>query len=151
MRRFIFDGGLVSYSVGYAITVYRNPLTVQQLGEVERTWEGLHPHRPSREAILEGEGKRTYYLHEVVNLGAGKTMFRHVCEDEQVQEGLREMRVVWDVSEKVVKVSSDGASRWREWLRSGRGDNMLDKGEHRAESRSGHELDRAQRRQRRIR
>lgn len=135
----------MSYSVGYSITVYREPLAEHQLGEVERTWEGFEPHRPSRARIEEGRGKRTYYLEEVVALGEGKTLFRHVCENEDVQEGLREIQVIWDLSadEAVVEVEP----RWKGWLRSGRAKEALEKGRRS----SGHALGRSERRQRRIR
>lgn len=160
MRRWIFDGGRVAWSVGYSVTVYKEAMTERMLGEVvswplslrlsppllarveqdafasyssirltlipisnfsltlsllasqEHTWSGFAPHRPSRPALLEGTQKLTYFLTSVEALSPGRTLFRHTCPHAEVRGGLREIDIVWDVSEEVEEKGEEGWFGW---------------------------------------
>lgn len=169
LRRWIFDGGQVAWSVGYSVTVYKEALSERMLGEVvsrpffffpfsfssarfvrmedtlastpaaqlqpyshfeplsnsvllpsqEHTWNGFAPHRPSRPALLEGTQKLTYFLTSVEPLSPGRTLFRHSCPHAEMQGGLREIDIVWDVSEEVEEKGGEGWFGW--FLRKGKG------------------------------
>lgn len=95
-------------------------MTDRMLGEVEHTWNGFHPHQPSRPALEEGAQKLTYYLAEVQELSPGRTLFRHVSARAESQEGLREIDVVWDVSEVESEVQ-EGEGGFLGWLWGGKG------------------------------
>jgi len=87
-------------------------LTLLLLPSQEHTWSGFAPHRPSRPALLEGTQKLTYYLTSVEPLSPSLTLFRHTCPHAEVQGGLREIDIVWDVSEEVEEKGEEGWFGW---------------------------------------
>ncbi|KPV76019.1 glycosyltransferase family 31 protein [Rhodotorula graminis WP1] len=111
LRRWLFDGGLVVFTVGHSITFHREALSPEDLSRIEWTWEAHEPRRPSRRGLREFDDKLTYYLSSVERLSPDVTLLRHTCAHPSVQAGLREIDVLWDVRK-------DEPS-WRErWLPS---------------------------------
>lgn len=94
LRRWVFDDGRVTWSVGYSIIIHRERLDEDGLIRMEHTWPGFQPRRPSRSARQEGLEKFTYYIKEVERLSERITRFRHVCEDVGVEP--RIIDVLWD-------------------------------------------------------
>ena len=94
LRRWVFDEGRVTWSVGYSIIVHRERLDPDGLERMEHTWPGFQPRRPSRSARQEGLEKFTYYIREVERLSEFVTRFRHVCEVEGVQPKV--IDILWD-------------------------------------------------------
>lgn len=80
----------------------------------EHTWSGFAPHRPSRPALVEGAQKLTYFLASVEPLSPGRTLFRHHCPHAEMQGGLREIDIVWDVSEEMEE--SRSKEGWFSWF-----------------------------------
>lgn len=62
LRRWLFDGGLVVFTVGHSITFHREALSPEDIARIEWTWEAHEPRRPSRRGLREFEDKLTYYL-----------------------------------------------------------------------------------------
>ncbi|BGO89742.1 hypothetical protein NBRC10512_004396 [Rhodotorula toruloides] len=96
LRRWIFDEGRVTWTVGHSITVHREALTPEDLTRIEWTWSEHPPRREPRRALAEGEEKLTYYLTSVERLSSDLTIFKHTCSHPSVQAGLREIDVMWD-------------------------------------------------------
>jgi hypothetical protein len=129
LRRWVFDGGYVAWSVGYSVTVHRRALTETVLSKIVRlfsrlciapskqtltsrstsqeyTWSTEYePLRPFRPALAEGHDKLTYYLHSITRLSPTLATFHHRCTHASVQDGLREIDIVWDSSEEPPKSS----------------------------------------------
>ncbi|POY70193.1 hypothetical protein BMF94_6776 [Rhodotorula taiwanensis] len=96
LRRWVFDNGAVTLSLGYAITVHREALTKDELGRIEWTWEHHEPRKPSRPGLVEGIEKHTYYLSQVEELLPGLHLFRHTSSQPGVVKGIREIDILWD-------------------------------------------------------
>ncbi|CEQ42010.1 SPOSA6832_03781, partial [Sporobolomyces salmonicolor] len=90
-RRYVFEGGKVFVSLGYSITVAKEPVSESDLAMSEHTWwdfETFHPTRPGQE---EGLDKRTYYMTGVRTLSTDG-IFRL---EHKNREGER-VDLVWD-------------------------------------------------------
>lgn len=96
LRRWVFDNGAVTWSVGYAVTVHRQALTADELSRIEWTWNDHEPRKPSRAGLVEGIQKHTYYISEVRELAPGVHLFRHVNSHPSTQAGISEIDIVWD-------------------------------------------------------
>ncbi|TNY18111.1 glycosyltransferase-like protein [Rhodotorula diobovata] len=96
LRRWLFDGGLVVFTVGHSITFHREALSPEDIARIEWTWEAHEPRRPSRRGLREFEDKLTYYLTSVERLSPEVTLLRHTCSHPSVRSGLREIDVLWD-------------------------------------------------------
>lgn len=62
LRRFIFDSGSVEVVLGYAVTLYREPLKDADLGATEHSWDGHESYLPLRRRVEQGKEKLTYYI-----------------------------------------------------------------------------------------
>ncbi|GAA5996446.1 uncharacterized protein JCM10292_007612 [Rhodotorula paludigena] len=111
LRRWVFDEGRVTWTVGHSIIVHRHALTPDALGRAEWTWQGHPSRQPSRPSLQEGEEKLTYLLTDVERLSANVARLRHTCSHPSVQDGLREIDVLWDMR--------DPQAWWRARLPSG--------------------------------
>ncbi|GAA6001090.1 hypothetical protein JCM10207_007408 [Rhodosporidiobolus poonsookiae] len=97
LRRWVFDDGTVSLTLGYAITVHREPLSGDDLRRIEWTWDEHEPRKEARPALREGEQKLTYYLSSVERLSPDVALLKHTCTSPLVESGLREIDILWDV------------------------------------------------------
>ncbi|GAA5868492.1 hypothetical protein JCM3774_005396 [Rhodotorula dairenensis] len=96
LRRWVFDGGAVTWSAGYAVTVHRSALTVEQLRQVEWTWNDHAPRKPARPRLTEGVDKVTYYIADVKEVEPRVYLFRHTCSDPTAAQVVREIDILWD-------------------------------------------------------
>ncbi|GAA5861264.1 hypothetical protein JCM1840_003134 [Sporobolomyces johnsonii] len=90
-RRYVFEGGKAFVSLGYSITVAKEPVSESDLAMSEHTWwefETFHPTRPGQE---EGLDKRTYYITGVRTLSPDG-IFRL---EHKNREGER-VDLIWD-------------------------------------------------------
>lgn len=99
LRRWVFDGGRVTWSVGYSIIIHRDRLDDDGLMRMEHTWPGFQPRRPSRSARIEGLEKFTYYIESVERISERVVRFRHVCPVAP-EGGVRVIDVLWEEGEK---------------------------------------------------
>ncbi|TKA54472.1 hypothetical protein B0A53_03165 [Rhodotorula sp. CCFEE 5036] len=111
LRRWVFDGGLITWSAGYAVTIHRSALTAEELRQIEWTWNEHEPRKPARARRAEGIDKLTYYIAEVKELGPGMYLFRHTCNDPAARKVVREIDIVWDAREKESAASFLGSVR----------------------------------------
>lgn len=100
LRRWVFDGGLIAWSAGYAVTIHRTALTAEELGQIEWTWNEHEPRKPARARRAEGIDKLTYYIAEVKELEPGMYLFRHTCHDPAARKVVGEIDIVWDAREE---------------------------------------------------
>lgn len=100
LRRWVFDGGVVAWSAGYAVTVHRSALTAEQLRQVEWTWNDHAPRKPARPRLVEGVDKLTYYLAEVREVEPRVHLFRHTCSDRAAVHAVREIDILWDARQE---------------------------------------------------
>ncbi|KAL8291731.1 hypothetical protein RQP46_001989 [Phenoliferia psychrophenolica] len=95
-RRWVFDGGKTVWTAGFSVMINRDALTEMDLERVEQTWGGFHPRREPRPDRIEGAGKLTYWIKSVERLSPTLTLFRHECDHPSVQNGLRQIDILWD-------------------------------------------------------
>lgn len=113
LRRWVFDDGAVTLSLGYAITVHKQALSDDELGRIEWTWDHHEPRKPSRPRLVEGIEKHTYYLSQVEELAPGLHLFRHTCAHPAVVDGVREIDILWDARSELPPTSKQmWPSRW---------------------------------------
>ncbi|GAA6058934.1 hypothetical protein JCM10212_002886 [Sporobolomyces blumeae] len=97
-RRYVFEEGKLLVSLGYSVTVEKEPLTQDQLDKSEHTWwefETFHPIRSGQEEALD---KRTYYITGVRTLSPdGIVRLEH-----KNREGER-VDIIWDQRTKTAK------------------------------------------------
>ncbi|GAA5970082.1 hypothetical protein JCM11641_000260 [Rhodosporidiobolus odoratus] len=118
LRRWVFDDGAVSLALGYAITVYRDALSPEDLQKTERTWENHEPRRPSREKKEEGRDKLTYYLSSVERLTPDLALLRHTLAPASISNTtLHHIDLLYDVrppkpswKERILGSSGQGAT-----------------------------------------
>lgn len=114
LRRWVFDNGAVTWSVGYAITVHKSALSTEQLGRIEWTWDDHAPRKEARPRLVEGIEKHTFYLTEVRDLAPDVYLFRHKCANRVLRDGINEIDMIWDARDETAAASS---SSWRSrWL-----------------------------------
>ncbi|GAA5860597.1 hypothetical protein JCM3774_006219 [Rhodotorula dairenensis] len=119
LRRWVFDNGAVTWSVGYAITVHRKALSADDLSRIEWTWNDHEPRKPSRRGLVEGIEKHTYYISEVRELSPGVHLFRHVNTHPSTRNGISEIDVIWDA--RTASASSFSMPSWpTTWIPGGR-------------------------------
>ncbi|GAA6026855.1 hypothetical protein JCM8097_005911 [Rhodosporidiobolus ruineniae] len=114
LRRWIFDDGAVTLTLGYAITVHREKLGPEELRKTEWTWDGHEPRRASRPKLEEGTEKLTYYLTSVDRLSPDVALLRHTCTHPSVRSSLRQIDILWDL--RTSRPSWSDRLRQRLWL-----------------------------------
>ncbi|GAA5877539.1 hypothetical protein JCM8547_000183 [Rhodosporidiobolus lusitaniae] len=112
LRRWIFDDGAVTLTLGYAITVHRKKLDPEAVRAIEWTWEAHEPRRTSRPKLKEAEEKLTYYLTSVERLSPDVALLKHVCTSPIVQSSLREIEILWDVRAEQPSWSEQLFGKW---------------------------------------
>ena len=96
LKRWVFDGGRVAMSLGYSITLYKEPLAADDLGKLEWTWTEFEPIATPRPERVERTEKLSYFLTEVKHVGPNLALLRHTCEDASVANGTNVVDVLWD-------------------------------------------------------
>ncbi|CEQ42725.1 SPOSA6832_04572, partial [Sporobolomyces salmonicolor] len=114
LRRWVFDGGLVTVALGYSVTVHREALTEEDLGRTEWTWSEHEPRRPARPGLKEGSDKLTYYLSAVERLSPDLALFRHTCSDPSVKSGLHQIDILWDTRTTAPTWADRMLARWND-------------------------------------
>lgn len=116
LRRWVFDNGAVTWSVGYAITLHRTALDADELNRIEWTWSEHPARKPSRPGLVEGIQKFTYYISEVRELSPGLHLFRHVCRHPHTENNIHEIDIIWD-ARSAMPTSSFTVPSWpAAWL-----------------------------------
>ncbi|GAA5846535.1 hypothetical protein JCM3766R1_002522 [Sporobolomyces carnicolor] len=98
LRRFIFDSGSVEVVLGYAVTLYREPLKEPDLGATEHSWDGHESYLPLRRRVEQGKEKLTYYISSIDRLSPDLAIFHHTCNSPTVSnDSLKTFSILYDV------------------------------------------------------
>ncbi|GAA5941869.1 uncharacterized protein JCM15063_000804 [Sporobolomyces koalae] len=98
LRRFVFDSGAVEVVLGYAVTLYHQPLRDEDLGAAEHSWDAHEPYLPARPKIKEGSEKLVYYISSIDRLSPSLAIFHHTCNDPALSAtSLKTFSVLYDL------------------------------------------------------
>ncbi|GAA5900667.1 uncharacterized protein JCM6883_002916 [Sporobolomyces salmoneus] len=97
LRRFIFDSGSVEVVLGYAVTLYREPLQDGDLGATEHSWDGHESYLPLRRRMEPGKEKLTYYISSIDRLSDNLAIFHHTCNSPTLSSSsLKTFSILYD-------------------------------------------------------
>ncbi|GAA6021818.1 hypothetical protein JCM11491_003887 [Sporobolomyces phaffii] len=98
LRRFIFDSGSVEVVLGYAVTLYREPLRVEDLAATEHSWDGHESYLPLRRRVEQGKEKLTYYISSIDRLSPELAIFHHTCNSPTLATtSLKTFSILYDL------------------------------------------------------
>ncbi|GAA5883396.1 hypothetical protein JCM16303_006732 [Sporobolomyces ruberrimus] len=101
LRRFVFDSGSIEVILGYAVTVYREPLKEEDLGATEHSWDGHESYLPLRRRLEQGKEKLTYYISSIEQLSPDLAIFHHTCNSPTLSSSsLKTFSILYDTRTK---------------------------------------------------
>ncbi|GAA5953889.1 hypothetical protein JCM3765_000680 [Sporobolomyces pararoseus] len=119
LRRFIFDSGSVEVVLGYAVTLYREPLAQEDLGATEHSWDGHESYLPLRRRKEQGREKLTYYISSIDRLSPDLAIFHHTCNSPTLaSSSLKTFSILYDTRSATAKWSSQDYRSNPGWARA---------------------------------
>lgn len=119
LRRFFFDSGSVEVVLGYAVTLYREPLRNDDLGATEHSWDGHESYLPLRRRKEPGREKLTYYISSIERLGPDLAVFHHSCHSPILaSRSLKTFSILYDSRSNQHKASVRGPREHPGWAKA---------------------------------